>query len=329
MKASGASKYNLAQLQQDVDQRPHAHAIRGLVHQYSTWQRTQGFDHCFPINKEQVCKFLVHKVNFLQGSSKSLRRWFGYLRSYSISHRLAWVDQADENSILDLISRLEFLDIHPTTRAVPMVQEVVGRILACPDISDILKCVIALAHDGLLRGGEVCSDLKVSDFEWSASRQDVRIFLERTKTHRSGGSISVLLIDYGPSSGVHLLRNHFATYALWNKQDQFVIPFFNRKLINWSASLSVDQFRYRIKQAVALIGLNPRGYGTHSLRAGGATDLFRAAVPYPIIKKFGRWKSDTALLYFRCDEFVALSACKGFARVIRGRTKEGMLEYLI
>lgn len=61
-----------------------------------------------------------------------------------------------------------------------------------------------------------------------------------------------------------------------------------------------------------MIGLNPELYSGHSLRAGGATDLFVAKVPYPIIKKAGRWKSDAALLYYRDEEDVAQVVTKAF-----------------
>lgn len=63
---------------------------------------------------------------------------------------------------------------------------------------------------------------------------------------------------------------------------------------------------------VNLIGLDREFYSGHSLRAGGATDLFVAKVPYPIIKKAGRWKSDAASIYHRDEDDVAQVVTKGF-----------------
>ena len=71
----------------------------------------------------------------------------------------------------------------------------------------------------------------------------------------------------------------------------------------------------RIKKVVQLIGLDPSSYSNHSLRAGGATDLFVARVPYSIIKKMGRWKSDAALLYYRDEEDVRLAVAEAFSRM--------------
>jgi hypothetical protein len=40
-------------------------------------------------------------------------------------------------------------------------------------------------------------------------------------------------------------------------------------------------------------------------------------VPYGVIKKMGRWRSNCFLIYFRDDEHVARHAASGFARLVR------------
>ena len=42
------------------------------------------------------------------------------------------------------------------------------------------------------------------------------------------------------------------------------------------------------------IGLNPKQYGLHSLRAGGATAAANAGVPDRLFKRHGRWYSENA-----------------------------------
>ena len=63
---------------------------------------------------------------------------------------------------------------------------------------------------------------------------------------------------------------------------------------------------------VVMNGGKPEQYSGHSLRAGGATDLFVARTPYYLIKKAGRWKSDAAMLYYRCDEDVCKAVAAAF-----------------
>lgn len=79
-----------------------------------------------------------------------------------------------------------------------------------------------------------------------------------------------------------------------------------------SATISTDWLRLRIKAAVAAIGLNPAEYSGHSLRAGGATDLFVARVPLYVIKKKGRWASDAVMVYYRDEEDVDMAVEGGF-----------------
>ena len=42
---------------------------------------------------------------------------------------------------------------------------------------------------------------------------------------------------------------------------------------------------------------NKNYYGTHSLRGGGALSMSLAGIPLEIIKKFGRWESDSIHIY--------------------------------
>ena len=58
-------------------------------------------------------------------------------------------------------------------------------------------------------------------------------------------------------------------------------------------------------------------YSGHSLRAGGATDLFVARVPYYLIKKMERWKSDAAMVYYRSEEDVCHAVSKAFSLLSR------------
>ena len=59
----------------------------------------------------------------------------------------------------------------------------------------------------------------------------------------------------------------------------------------------------KIKEAATKAGQDASRYGTHSLRSGGATALFKAKVSGLAIKIFGRWKSSCVEMYTRiCDE---------------------------
>ena len=80
-------------------------------------------------------------------------------------------------------------------------------------------------------------------------------------------------------------------------------------------SISYDSFVSRVKGAARSIGLPAEDYSGHSLRTGGATDLFVARVPYYIIQRMSRWASDAALVYYRYEEDVLRAVSIAFRYV--------------
>jgi hypothetical protein len=217
-----------------------------------------------------------------------------------------------------IVSHLEYLDVTPTRRVDPLVMELLQEILQSPLVDDITKMLIVVGHDSLQRGGEICSGYLVSEFRWSWDYMDVTMVLHRSKCHRKGGPQLITIHDYGITSGARLLRNHFDRYNLWKQSNSLVYPSYSPLgVCNFNKSITTSQLRSRIKSAVVAIGRDPTRFGGHSLRAGGATDLFRAKVPYPSIKKFGRWKSDAALIYYRDEDKVSNEATKGFLRILK------------
>jgi len=177
---------------------------------------------------------------------------------------------------------------------------------------------MTVGHDGLLRGSEICSGLVVSDFTWSDDYTSVTIKLDRSKCNREGDAELIVLVDSGPHSAVRLLFQWFNKHDLWTKFDFYVFPNLSKNsavVLNWGSFGKVDSLRRRIKELVSRTGRLGRRFGTHSLRAGGATDLFNAGVPFPIIQKFGRWKSNACLRYYRDVDRVAFGAAKAFKKL--------------
>ena len=305
----------LKKIQAKIDDTANEKAIVRTASNFSKWCTSRGVPNPFPACVETLSAYVVSRCTELSGSAKSLMVWFRQLRTYSMMNRLEWILESEERTVTKIIRHLEVEDLAPTRRVSPMLQELLASIFAATSVPNLTKLVCAIGHDGLLRGGEICSGLLVSDHSWSASRSSVTIELKRTKVHRRGGSQFVTLHDYGPLSAVRRLRAHFDRYKLWNRPASLVYPAFVRGRLDWSRSLSTPQLRSMIKVAIKAIGLDPTKFANHSLRAGGATDLFRCGVYYPTIKKFGRWSTDCALIYYRDDEGVSNAVFDGFAKL--------------
>ena len=97
----------------------------------------------------------------------------------------------------------------------------------------------------------------------------------------------------------------------------------------WSQLLPYDALVACVKRAVEMLGLAKEDYSGHSLRAGGATDIFVARTPYYVIKKIGRWLTDSAMIYYRHEEDVAVAIHRAFRRVADSTARGGhRLKYL-
>jgi hypothetical protein len=290
-------------------------AIRSTGLRFQAWcHARQCGSPAYPVTITHLCAFIVARCDDCKGSSKSLRKWISHIKTYSGQQRLPWLDDLELKDLNKVVEHLEFLDTTPTRRARPLVHELIYDICDSSDVDELSKVMITVGHDSLQRGAELCSGVLVSDHLWSYDRREVSIMLGRTKTHRRGGAEPITIRDYGRQSGARHLRKHFDKFNLWTSPNTIVYPRpLRSSALDWSKSISTASLRRRIKKAVKAIDVDPAYFGTHSLRAGGATDLFRANVFYPNIKKFGRWKSDIALIYYRDEDAISKAACQGFA----------------
>ena len=108
---------------------------------------------------------------------------------------------------------------------------------------------------------------------------------------------------------------------LWRARDldrhplAFLFPAIRRGFLVLAQPASASSLRLLVKAVVVTAGLDPSMFSGHSLRAGGATDLFASRVPYYTIKKMGRWRSETALIYFRSVDDVARTVARAFDKI--------------
>ena len=173
--------------------------------------------------------------------------------------------------------------------------------------------MLATSVQLLLRTAEITGGLQAMHFIWHRQTRQVSIFLGATKTCRRQ-SVWVTLSDTTHRiSAYKLLWREWEARDLDNHPTEYVFcQITSTGALRPSVPLGESGFRRLIKRGVASIGLDVTRFSGHSARAGGATDLFAAGVPYYVIKKYGRWTSDTALIYYRCETLVAAAAAVAF-----------------
>ena len=94
------------------------------------------------------------------------------------------------------------------------------------------------------------------------------------------------------------MRVHTSFSAIFGKDNTVVFQF--------NQCISKKWYERRLDAMLTAVGEDPTLYSVHSLRAGGATELFLSGViPVQI---YGRRKFESALIYFRDDPYAAVKA---------------------
>jgi integrase len=287
---------------------------------YLKFCRENGFSEHAPTFLS-VAGFLADHVVRLKGSAKTVGAIIGAIKRYCVLSKVAYLSDHEKLLLADLVKELELKDTKAKRQVRPLTRFILDAIYQKGDRScgreRMVIVIMTVAHDAMLRSGEISGGLRAIDFSWNKSRRSVTIHFLRTKTHRKYGGISVTIYDYGRRSGCAMLRRWFRDMNLKDSSTEFVFPQWDarRKAFVRDKCLSSDQLRKMMKDAVESVGLRREDFSGHSCRAGGATDAFNAGAPYAAVKKFGRWRSDTVLEYYRDEDEVATCVSSAFGRL--------------
>lgn len=305
------------------------------VKEYRDWCESRPTPYiAFPASYTSVAGFIAEKVTSLAGSSKSVSNWVSSLCVYSSTNGIPWLTAGDAIKLQRIRRQLDLDDQTDVNRKRPfvlaMIQEALQKDIWRPQESDYdLLCATAVlvGHNGLLRGGELLYGLRAKDVTWNDTDRSVTLHLTWTKTVRRGSGVDVRITDYPGASAYKFLRRWYHRRSLHLHPKWYVFPHTEfagngrEPRFHHSIPAKVRWLRTVIKDAATNLGRDPRYYSGHSLRAGGATDLFVLRVPYPQIKKYGRWVSDAAMVYYRDEIEVSGTVARAFGRVRRGRSR--------
>ena len=159
------------------------------------------------------------------------------------------------------------------------------------EVRDVLLFIMMFL--GLLRESEAVAledkDVWVDEVE-GYDRQMMYIVIRKSKTDQTGETATVVL-SACPESDICPVRwlQHYRSLrgkatCLFAKTDV-------------GGPLAKRTVRALVKAWLLRIGVNPEGYGSHSMRRGGATAAVAANVKMHVLKRHGRWASDAVYLY--------------------------------
>lgn len=298
---------------------------------YLNWCQEDGKVTPLPVSYWSIGGFLVFYVSNNKGSCRSIKNKLSLIRTSCTLCSYGWLSERDQFQLKELIKNLKYHDKSKSRVKEAMTIGIIQQIIRLKNLSDAFHLLVVilylLAHHGLLRGAEITSGFLVEDIVWDYDYRGFKLMLERTKTHRTGEAISVHYRDNeSPLSVVKLLTKWFDMNNLWLNGKHIVFPSITMvkgkgPKLDWNKPLSYNQLRMLIKMDIKSIGLNPDKFSCHSLRAGGATDLFNSRkLSLAQIMIMGRWKSvEAAMRYFRDELNIAQSVSDIFGDIFGSR----------
>ena len=157
-----------------------------------------------------------------------------------------------------------------------------------------LMMILVLSFMGFLRFSEL-SNLKRSDF--ILHNTHMSIFIEKSKTdiYRKGHWLHLAKLNSNLCP-LDLTKRYFVLAGIDNQCDKYIFRGIEntkngQKLRKIDKPLSYTTVRGHVLDLLANIGLDPKKFGLHSLRSGGASAAANFGVNDRLLKKHGRWKS--------------------------------------
>lgn len=196
------------------------------------------------------------------------------------------------------------------------------------------RAALTVAFCGLMRGGEFAlQDQQIFESVNCLTRADVRFFrsqgvlhaavqMRQLKTTRSLRGKPVEMVLRGGGTLIDPVAELWRLFELdpVAEVDRESTPLFR---MADGCAFKVSGVRAMVKALMASVGCDPRRFGAHSLRIGGATAALAAGVDPAVIRCMGRWSSDVYEIYMRLSREAAarvstVVASTGFHDMERG-----------
>jgi len=278
----------------------------------------------YPPSYITVAGFLSKFVEDHKGSAKSINNITSAIHVMCHYIEVDWLTESQIYQLNKVKKQLKLNDTVAINRKSPillnMLRIAVLKVWNLNDPIDHLVSTMSLvAHNCLFRGQDLLYGIKVYNVTWNFNDQLVTIHVKPGKTAKDGSGFKVYLKDFKGPSGYKFLLHWFKLNQLWNNKDYYIFPkvilptksYPNIKL-DFRQKVEKSWFWKSISKMLQSLNYDSDEFSVHSFRAGGATDLFSIGIPYPKIKKYGRWKSDAALVYYRDEIEIAATIASAF-----------------
>ena len=166
----------------------------------------------------------------------------------------------------------------------------------CLDLTGArMMAYLLLGYAGFMRVQETLK-LKRSDIAFHSSYMSIFIEQSKTDKYREGQTL-LIARSAGSLDPVRHVYQYLKAARIPDNSHKYIfraITVGNGKqyLRSTNKSITYSTIRDLFLQQIANVGLDPKKFGTHSLRAGGATAAANRGLPDRIFKAHGRWRSE-------------------------------------
>jgi integrase len=295
----------LVQLQPEVSQllqqarAPSTNAAYGRAFkQWSDWANQYPEVIALPAEPLHVAFYLTH----ISRSAKSFAVINLALCSIAWAHTIAGLASPSKDVFVsEVVNGIKRKLAKPSTKKDPIEPQNIEQIfdiINYTSLTDVRNStIIIIAYYALLRFDELRS-IKSSHLAFLPGHVEITIPKSKADQLRLGNSVLVARLG-GPWCPVLLLEYYLRESALAGSSDNEDNFIFRRCLTNKgkvclsskACAISYNSVRTLVKAKMSQLGLNPSSFGTHSMRAGGATTAANSDVKDRVLQRHGCWAS--------------------------------------
>lgn len=250
-------------------------------------------------------------------SAKSIAKYVGQVRAWHLRTQCTHLcGDLDYSRLRDVLRGVERLIKQPQAlrrfgvRTQDLQMAIAMHLATSSREGAMWAAALSTAFCGLLRGCELglqdgetfdpTRHLTRADCKFRVSKQDGTLYMVLTMRPAKKGpgqqKTVPLLIAAGGTllDPVRLMQRYFELHPV-SAEVEAITPLFSRR----GQAITVREIRGLVQELMRRLGLDPRRYGAHSLRIGGATAALAAGMSPATIRAAGRWSSEIYRLYCR------------------------------
>ena len=255
----------------------------------------------FPAKTEHVALYLQHLLD----STQSYSVVDSAIYAIQWAHNLAGLPSPVDAPIIRDISKAakKMNGAHVVSRKQAVTADMIGTLVSASNLSNLLDlrnvCLFLLAFAGFFRINEVLH-IKYGDVRFQSGYVAIDVTSSKTDQLRKGSEVVIASGSSIDTCPVNILRRYLTEVERYPIDSSHYIfrPLSKcragHKLVSVNKPISYSSIRDYFKRSFKDIVLDVSQFGTHSLRAGGASAAANAGVQDRLFKCHGRWKTVSA-----------------------------------